>query len=392
MGKKIRVGLVYGGRSGEHQVSLQTAMAVLKAFDYDKYELIPFYITPKGQWRSGALLNAPPSAVAELQFNPAESEGMAAAFADAVGAEASSASSVSEFALLPVLQGMSENGLEVDAYAGDSRGIDVMVPLLHGTFGEDGTIQGLFEMAGLPYVGAGVLASSVGMDKVAMKTMFAHVGLPQVGYRYFIRYQWKQDRERCLRDVEELGYPCFVKPANLGSSVGVSKARNREELIGAIEEALRYDRKVIVEEFVDAREIEVSVLGNDDPRASVPGEIRSSNEFYDYNAKYIDGKSVMVIPADVSPEVSESVRAMAIQAFRSIDGSGLCRADFFLRRSDGALFINEVNTMPGFTPFSMYPLMWKETGVSYRELLDTLIQLAIERHDERQSIDYGGGE
>ncbi len=381
MGNKIRIGLVYGGRSGEHEVSLQTALAVLKAFDYDRYELIPFYITSKGQWRSGPLLSAPPAAVAELQFTPMSA-------GDGVHERGASVGN----ALLPVLQGMSERVLTEGSAAKDGKPIDVMLPLLHGTFGEDGTIQGLFEMAGLPYVGAGVLASSVGMDKVAMKTMFAHAGLPQVGYRYFIRYQWKQNREQCLDSVEELGYPCFVKPANLGSSVGVSKARNREELVAAVEEALRYDRKVIVEEFVDAREIEVSVLGNDDPRASVPGEICSSNEFYDYKAKYVDGKSVMVIPAEISPETAEAVRTMAIQAFRSIDGSGLCRADFFLRRSDGALFINEVNTLPGFTPYSMYPLMWKESGVSYRQLLDTLIQLAIERHEERQSIDYGGGE
>jgi D-alanine-D-alanine ligase len=380
MSNKIRIGLVYGGRSGEHEVSLQTALAVLKAFDYDRYELIPFYITSKGQWRSGPLLNAPPSAVTELQFSPTTVEG---------DVQEKQGASVSN-ALLPVLQGMSERVLTEGSPVSDGKPIDVMLPLLHGTFGEDGTIQGLFEMAGLPYVGAGVLASSVGMDKVAMKTMFAQAGLPQVGYRHFIRYQWKNNREQCLDNVEELGYPCFVKPANLGSSVGVSKARNREELTVAVEEALRYDRKVIVEEFVDAREIEVSVLGNDEPRASVPGEICSSNEFYDYKAKYIDGKSVMVIPAEIPPEVAESVRSMAVQAFRSIDGSGLCRADFFLRRSDGALFINEVNTLPGFTPFSMYPLMWKESGVSYRELLDTLIQLAIERHEERQSIDYGG--
>jgi D-alanine-D-alanine ligase len=336
MGNKIRVGLVYGGRSGEHQVSLQTALAVLKAFDYDRYELIPFYITPKGQWRSGALLSAPPAAVAELQFAGTSEAGGAVERADVPTGNA----------LLPVLQGMSERVLREGSAENDGKSIDVMLPLLHGTFGEDGTIQGMFEMAGLPYVGAGVLASSVGMDKVAMKTMFAQAGLPQVGYRHFIRFQWKKDRESVLANVEELGYPCFVKPANLGSSVGVSKARNREELVAAIQEALRYDRKVIVEEFVDAREIEVSVLGNDDPRASVPGEICSSNEFYDYKAKYIDGKSVMVIPAEVSPEVAESVRAMAVRAFRSIDGSGLCRADFFLRRSDGALFINEVNTLP----------------------------------------------
>jgi D-alanine-D-alanine ligase len=382
MSNKIRIGLVYGGRSGEHEVSLQTALAVLKAFDYDRYELIPFYITSKGQWRSGPLLNAPPSAVTELQFSPASAGGV---IQEKQGA-------IVNNALLPVLQGMSERVIAEGSPVNDGKPIDVMLPLLHGTFGEDGTIQGLFEMAGLPYVGAGVLASSVGMDKVAMKTMFAQAGLPQVGYRHFIRYQWKNNREKCLDNVEELGYPCFVKPANLGSSVGVSKARNREELTVAVDEALRYDRKVIVEQFVDAREIEVSVLGNDEPRASVPGEICSSNEFYDYKAKYIDGKSVMVIPAEIPPEVAESIRSMAVQAFRSIDGSGLCRADFFLRRSDGALFINEVNTLPGFTPYSMYPLMWKESGVSYRELLDTLIQLAIERHEERQSIDYGGGE
>jgi D-alanine-D-alanine ligase len=376
MRNKIRVGLVYGGRSGEHEVSLQTALAVLKAFDYGKYELIPFYITHSGQWRSGPVLSAPPSAVAELQF------------AGAGGPEGASAS---DNALLPVLRGMSEN-VPAESGGADGRPVDVMFPLLHGTFGEDGTIQGLFEMAGLPYVGAGVLASSVGMDKVAMKMMFAQAGLPQVGYRFFTRHGWKEDRETRLAEVEELGYPCFVKPANLGSSVGVSKARDRKELIGAVDAALRYDRKVIIEQFVDAREIEVSVLGNDEPRASVPGEIRSSNEFYDYKAKYIDGKSVMEIPANVPEEVAESVRSMAVRAFQAIDGSGLCRADFFMRRSDGALFINEVNTLPGFTPYSMYPLMWKETGLSYRELLDTLIQLALERFEEKQSIDYSGAE
>ncbi|MBW5445647.1 D-alanine--D-alanine ligase [Cohnella sp. CFH 77786] len=387
MGDKIRVGLVYGGRSGEHEVSLQTALAVLKAFDYDKYELIPFYITHSGQWRSGPLLSAPPAAVAELQFGNAASGGPDSDSNAASGTQAGSAG----YALQPVLRGMSESVLAEGGPADDGKPVDVMFPLLHGTFGEDGTIQGLFEMAGLPYVGAGVLASAVGMDKVAMKTMFAQAGLPQVQYRFFTRFGWKEDREARLAEVEELGYPCFVKPANLGSSVGVSKARNRAELIAAVEAALRYDRKVIVEEFVDAREIEVSVLGNDEPRASVPGEIRSSNEFYDYKAKYIDGKSVMEIPANIPTETAEAVRSMAVRAFRAIDGSGLCRADFFLRRSDGALFVNEVNTMPGFTPFSMYPLMWKETGLSYRELLDELIRLALERYEEKQALDYGGG-
>ncbi|MBB6637991.1 D-alanine--D-alanine ligase [Cohnella thailandensis] len=383
MGQKVRVGLVYGGRSGEHEVSLQTALAVLKSFDYDKYELIPFYITKTGQWRSGPLLEAPPSAVAELQFQGATAD---------AGGSAEGKLVLTGAGLAPLLQGMSEQVLSAEGAAADHRAIDVMFPLLHGTFGEDGTIQGLFEMAGLPYVGAGVLASAVGMDKAAMKTMFAQAGLPQVGYRYFTRYQWNKDQEGELAGIEEsLGYPCFVKPANLGSSVGVSKARDRAELTAAIREALRYDRKVIVEEFVDAREIEVSVLGNDDPRASVPGEIVSSNEFYDYKAKYIDGKSIMEIPAEIPPETAQTIREMAVRAFLAIDGSGLCRADFFLRRSDGAIFINEVNTMPGFTPFSMYPLMWKETGVSYAELLDALIRLAIERHEEKQAIDYGSG-
>lgn len=370
MGKKIRVGLVYGGRSGEHEVSLQTALAVSKAFDYDKYELVPFYITSKGQWRTGETLLAPPQTVAALKFTPDSLK-------EAGGA------------LLPVLQGIEERAVDLAGTAEDTGTIDVMFPLLHGTFGEDGTIQGLFEMAGLPYVGAGVLASAAGMDKVTMKKLFAEAGLQQVDYRYFIRKEWSKQQEQCLAQVEELGYPLFVKPANLGSSVGISKARNREELIAAIELALRYDRKVIIEAFIDAREIEVSVLGNDEPQASVPGEIRSSHEFYDYKAKYTDGKSDLIIPADIPPETADQVRALALRAFKAIDGSGLCRADFFLRRSDGELYINEVNTMPGFTPYSMYPLMWRESGVPYRELLDRLIQLAIERFEERQSLEYG---
>jgi len=225
-----------------------------------------------------------------------------------------------------------------------------------------------------------------------MKKVFAQEGLPQVVYRYFNRTQWNKDHAFFIMEIEvALGYPCFIKPANLGSSVGISKARNREELIAGVNEALRYDRKVIVEEFVDAREIEVSVLGNDEPRASLPGEITSSSEFYDYKAKYTDGKSLMHIPANIPAETAEAVREMAIRAFLSIDGSGLSRVDFFMRKEDGQLFINEVNTMPGFTPYSMYPLMWKESGVSYAELLDTLIALAIARHTEKQRIDYSAG-
>ena len=362
MGKKVRVGLIYGGKSGEHEVSLQTALAVMKAFNYDQYDIIPFYITKQGKWHAGAALTAPPEEVKQLQYE-----------ASAAGGD-----------LVPVLQSLQPGG-----GASDGKALDVIFPLLHGTYGEDGTIQGLLEMADVPYVGAGVLASAVGMDKAMMKKVFAHEGLPQCIYRHFNRTQWTKDPSFFIMEIEvSLGYPCFVKPANLGSSVGISKAKNREELTAAIELALRYDRKVVVEEFVDAREIEVSVLGNDEPRASVPGEVITSSDFYDYDAKYVDGTSRMQIPADIPADIAETVREMALRAYLAIDGSGLSRVDFFLRRSDNQLLINEVNTMPGFTPFSMYPLMWKETGVPYSELLDTLISLAISRHQEKQRLTY----
>lgn len=372
MGHKVRVGLVYGGRSGEHEVSLQTALSVMKAFDYSKYEVVPLFITRQGEWRTGPRLSAPVETVAQLQYEPDESDML----------------KEGSMALAPLLaRDLSRTGAE-----DGSQPIDVVFPLLHGTYGEDGTVQGLLEMANIPYVGAGVLASAVGMDKAMMKTAFAQAGLPQCLYRHFTIKQWQKDEAYFVMEVEiSLGYPCFVKPANLGSSVGISKVRNRDELIQAVNYAFRYDRKVIVEEFVDAREIEVSVLGNDEPRASVPGEIVPSSEFYDYKAKYTDGASMMIIPADLPEETAEEVRSMAIRAFQAIDGSGLSRVDFFLRKSDGQLFINELNTMPGFTPHSMYPLLWLESGLSYRELLDTLIALAIERHEEKQRIDYGNG-
>ncbi|XEC93894.1 D-alanine--D-alanine ligase [Paenibacillus tarimensis] len=367
MGEKVRVGLIYGGKSGEHEVSLQTALAVMKSFDFSKYEIKPFYITKQGQWRTGDILLEAPNEAAELQLLGESGEG-------------------SDGALVPVFQGLAQSDRKKDG-----QGIDVMFPLLHGTFGEDGTIQGLLEMANIPYVGAGVLASAVGMDKIMMKKIFAQEGLPQCIFRYFNRTQWEKDHAFFIMEVEvSLGYPCFIKPANLGSSVGISKAKNREELMAAIELAFQYDRKVIIEEFVDARELEVSVLGNDEPRASVPGEVISSGEFYDYRAKYVDGKSVMQIPADLPEETAQAVRDMALRAYMAIDGSGLSRVDFFLRKLDGKLLINEVNTMPGFTPFSMYPLMWKESGVSYQELLDTLIELAVARHADKQRINYGG--
>lgn len=368
MGSKVRVGLVYGGKSGEHEVSLQTAYAVMGEFDYSKYEIKPFYISKQGEWKTGAVLHARPNTVEDLRFAAGEAK-------------------QTGFALAPLFQGLNAG----TSAEGVEPRIDVVFPLLHGTFGEDGTIQGLFEMANIPYVGAGVLASAVGMDKIMMKKVFAQEGLPQCIFRYFNRTQWERDASFFIMECEvALGYPCFIKPANLGSSVGVSKAKNREELVAAVNYALRFDRKVIVEEFVDAREIEVSVLGNDDAKASVPGEIAPSNEFYDYKAKYIDGKSTMQIPAILSPDMTESIREMAVRAFQAIDGSGLSRVDFFVRKSDNQIFINEVNTLPGFTPFSMYPLMWKETGIPYKELLDSLISLALSRHADKQRIDFTG--
>lgn len=371
MTKKLRVGMIYGGKSGEHEVSLQTAKAVIDAFDFDKYELIPFYITKEGQWRNGPQLTGSVSQIDQLRFEPVT---------DGDESQSVKVKGASELQLL--FRGMTQDRQE--------EALDVVLPLLHGTYGEDGTIQGLLEMAQIPYVGAGVLASAVGMDKVMMKKIFAQEGLPQCIFRHFTRKQWQQDSAFFLMEIEiALGYPCFVKPANLGSSVGISKANDREELIRAIEYAFRFDRKVIVEEAVEARELEVGVLGNDEPRASVVGEIVSSNSFYDYKAKYLDGKSVMLIPADIPEKIADNIRSMAIQAFQAVDGSGLARVDFFVRKTDQAIMINEINTMPGFTPFSMYPLLWKETGVSYGQLLDQLIQLALERYNEKQQLKYG---
>lgn len=425
MGRKIRVGLIYGGRSGEHEVSLQTAKAVIGEFDFDKYEVIPFYITKQGEWRCGKALPGPVQSVRELQQvggdgSPAGGLRLAPVFGNMVPSTYRSSRGGEQAGIRSAGEDRGE-AEAIHADAGDGKGkvrirsmnadivesrsraaeaggrvaeyaepLDVVFPLLHGTYGEDGTVQGLLEMANIPYVGAGVLASAVGMDKVMMKKLFAQEGLPQCVYRWFTRSQWEKDSSYFVMEIEiALGYPCFVKPANLGSSVGISKARNRDELLRAVEVAFQYDRKVIVEEFIDAREIEVSVLGNDDPKASVPGEVVSSNEFYDYRAKYVDGKSAMLIPAPIPEEKAEEIRGLALRAFRAIDGSGLSRVDFFLRKSDNAVFVNEINTMPGFTPFSMYPLLWKESGMSYRELLDELIRLALERYNEKQKLRYG---
>ena len=350
----LKLAILYGGKSGEHEVSLRTAAAVIGALDFTKYEVFPVFITKKGEFRVGAQLVSQHVSVEQLQFN--ESAGN-------------------------VMQMLFGND--------DSRAFDVAFPLLHGTFGEDGTLQGLLEMADVPYVGTGVLASAVGMDKVMMKKVFAEAGLPQCKYVHFTRMQWLNGANPILVEAEQsIGYPCFVKPANSGSSVGISKAKDRAQLCEAIELALRFDRKVLIEEAVNGREVEVSVLGHNQLEASVVGEIVPSNEFYDYKAKYLDGKSVMVIPAELPLETSELLRKLAMDAFQAIDGSGLSRVDFFVEKTTGEIFLNEINTMPGFTPFSMYPLLWKESGKLYGELLDQLISLALVRHRERQTLQF----
>ncbi|AGN34975.1 D-alanine--D-alanine ligase [Bacillus paralicheniformis] len=358
---KTRLGLVYGGKSAEHNVSLQTALAVTKALDTEKFDIHPIYITEKGEWVRGPQLTEPVSNVKMLQF---EQTG----------------------------QTFSPALLNRDMFPGEADvkedSIDVVFPLLHGPNGEDGTIQGMLELLNVPYVGNGVLASSAGMDKVVMKHLFAQAGLDQAKYVSFVKKTWSHSKEESYDQVEaELGYPCFVKPANLGSSVGISKCRNREELDQAFELAFQYDRKIVVEEGVIGREIELGVLGNDEPVCSVAGEIAPKKDFYDYKAKYEDGDTDLIIPASLTEDEYETMRSMAVKAFQAIDGSGLVRADFFLT-NEGRVLINEVNTMPGFTPFSMFPLLWKQSGVEYAELIEKLVALAIERHEEKQQIKH----
>lgn len=331
-------------------------MAVIKALDLEKFDIFPIYITVEGKWVKGPQLQAPVNSIKELEFSPEAAEGK----------------------LAPAIFAGKEN----------EGGLDVIFPLLHGPNGEDGTVQGLLELLNLPYVGNGVLASAAGMDKVIMKNIFAEAGLAQVDYTAFVRSEWEADKAGAYEKVEaKLGYPCFVKPANLGSSVGISKCRNREELEQAFGEAFLFDRKVIVEVGVTAREIEVGVLGNDYPEVSVAGEIVPKTDFYDYKAKYEDGDTALIIPADIEVETYEKIRDMAVKAFKSLDCSGLVRADFFLAEN-GTVLINEVNTMPGFTPVSMFPLLWKHTGVEYPELIERLVGLALERYAEKQSIKY----
>jgi D-alanine-D-alanine ligase len=374
--RKLRVAVLFGGRSGEHEVSIQSAKSIMAALDRAKYDVLPVGITRDGQWIAGE------GAVAQLEAAARVALGAATdAIAEKKEAEAGSAS----VDLVAALDVRAVAPLEWRTWP---QTVDVVIPALHGSFGEDGTIQGLLEVLGIPYVGAGVLASAAGMDKVVMKKLFAAAGLPQVRYTSYLRAEIDREMDRVVSDIErQLGYPCFVKPANLGSSVGISKVKRRDDLPQALRLAARYDRKVIVEEGLNVREIEVAVLGNDHPEASVPGEIVPSNEFYDYQAKYMDGKSMLIIPAPIDDDTALRIRELAIAAFQAIDCSGLARVDFFLERDTGRILVNEINTMPGFTRFSMYPKLWEASGVSYPELLDRLIRLALERYEERRRSD-----
>ncbi|OAT85212.1 D-alanine--D-alanine ligase [Desulfotomaculum copahuensis] len=355
---KKRVAVIFGGRSGEHEVSLNSAASVMDALDREVYEVLPVMITREGRWLAGV--------------EPAR----ALAGGEAGGVPVTLPAD-------PACEGFVHTEDDGGPAGRVGGRIDVVIPVLHGTFGEDGTVQGLLELANIPYVGAGVMASAVGMDKIIMKTVFAQNGLPQVKFRHFLRTDWERERDAVLEDVEQLGYPCFVKPVNLGSSVGISKARNRGELVQAINLAAGYDRKVIVEEFVDAREVEVAVLGNDYPVASLPGEIIPLNEFYDYEAKYVEGRSRLIIPAPLPPETMLQIQKLAVRVFKALDCAGMARVDFFVRRSDGTVLVNEINTIPGFTRTSMYPKLWEATGIMYGDLLNRLIALALERHEEK---------
>jgi D-alanine-D-alanine ligase len=369
LSKKIRVGVIFGGRSGEHEVSLRSAESVINALDRNKYEIVPIAITKQGKWlASSEATNLLPASVIE------RADQHVAIFGD------------------PTERGLAR--LTGDGNSGGRDKLDVIIPILHGTYGEDGTIQGLLELADLPYVGCGVLASAAGMDKVIMKRLFREAGLPIVNLTHFLRTQWEADAKKIeARVIEEIGLPCFVKPANLGSSVGISKATDGKSLNDAITFAAKYDHKVVVEEGIDGRELEVSVLGNDEPIVSLPGEIvPQSAEFYDYKAKYLDDNGArLIIPAEVDGETTAQIQQLAIRAFQAIDGSGLARVDFFLERETERVIVNEINTLPGFTSISMYPKLWEASGISYRELLDRLIELAFERHREksRNVTSYG---
>ena len=376
------MGVLYGGRSGEHEVSLASAASVFANLDRNRYEPVPIRIEKDGRW---ALADKPPATM--IAGDVIEQARLEAARPVREGREVHFVARPSEETILSIDRSPSKHD-DVPGAIVTGIELDVIFPMLHGPYGEDGTIQGLLELANIPYVGAGVLASAVGMDKAVMKTLFAARGLPVCPYRVLRRHEWDADGTKIVAELEKaLKYPMFVKPANLGSSVGISKAKDAIGLREAISLAGSFDRKIVVEAAVpDAREIECAVLGNDEPDASVPGEVIPSREFYDYEAKYIDAGSKTVIPADLPKKIADKVRQMSIEAFKAIDGAGMSRVDFLLSGKDHALFVNEVNTIPGFTTISMFAKLWAASGVDYPTLLDRLIALAMQRHSEKQQL------
>jgi D-alanine-D-alanine ligase len=381
--KKLRIGVIYGGRSGEHEISVASAASVIKSLDRSRYEPLPIRIEKDGRW---TIADKAPTAMSAAEVI-AQARGTATR-ALRPGRETVLVAHPSEDTLLTIERRPHQRGSDDDGGAVvTGLGLDVVFPVLHGPYGEDGTIQGLLELANVPYVGPGVLASAVGMDKAAMRLMFAAHGLPIAPWKAYLRRDWEQHREALTESALSLGLPLFVKPANLGSSVGISKVKTADALAAAIELALSFDRKVIVEASVpDPREIECAVLGNDEPAASIAGEIIPSREFYDYEAKYLDEGSKTVIPADLTPSQLAEVQRLAIAAFKAIDGAGMSRVDFLLSRATGALLLNEINTIPGFTTISMFAKLWGASGVDFAALVDRLIQLALARHQEKQRL------
>lgn len=377
---KVRVGLLFGGCSGEHEVSISSARAIAQALSAEqnanKYELLPVYIQKDGTWQSGEISQGVLESGQALQLSEVSHTSVPASATDTPfpATRAESLPSVAGFSNL-TRAGQNIRWSEVD----------VWFPILHGPNGEDGTIQGLLKLMQVPFVGSGVLGSALGMDKIAMKMAFAQAGLPQVKYVALNRSQiWSNPcvfPKLCDQIEETLGYPCFVKPANLGSSVGIAKVRSRSELEAALDNAASYDRRLIVEAGVVAREVECAVLGNDQPKASVVGEITYDSEFYDYETKYTEGQAGLLIPAPIPDSIATKIQEMALQAFTAVDAAGLARVDFFYVEATGDVLINEINTLPGFTATSMYPQLWAATGIPFPELVDRLIEFALERHN-----------
>lgn len=364
-GRKIRVAVLFGGRSGEHEVSLRSARSVMDAIDKDKYEVVPVGITRQGRWLAGGDPMLTLSS-GELTSTPAL----------IVGEPGS-----------PVIRAMEVSGYDDNPGMSlrDLTPIDVVFPILHGPFGEDGTVQGLLELADIPYVGAGVVGSAVGMDKAIFKSVMRAHAIPVLPYEVVLRKEWNDHPADVLLRVEEvLTYPVFVKPANLGSSVGVSRADNKEQLIAALDEAAAYDRRLVVEKGIAAREIEVSVMGNDEPLVSVPGEIIPGDVFYSYTDKYLSDAAKLVIPAPLGEGKTQEIQEMALQAYRATDCAGLARCDFLLDKATDAVWLNEINTIPGFTSISMYPKLWEASGIPYPDLIHRLIQYALERHEDKR--------